>query len=102
MLSQYKIVVVWSVMCEFHRNLYFRMAQSEDVQYFQFDSEGNMYIYEGGAGCTGIPRKVAPGEELHLSNGVNITDTQVETFDSLNVVEPKLEIFTGNSSQADR
>ena len=42
------------------------MATPEDVQYFQFDSDGNMYIYEPGAGCSGIPRRVEPGEELHL------------------------------------
>ena len=42
------------------------MAAPEDVQYLQFDAEGNMYIYEAGAGCSGVPRRVAPGEELHL------------------------------------
>ena len=44
------------------------MAQAEDVQYFQFDQHGNMYIFEPGAGCTGVPKLVQPGEELHLSS----------------------------------
>ena len=59
----------------------FRMAQSEDVQYFQFDQQGNMFIYETGAGCTGVPRKVEPGEELHLSlwSEVNVTETSVKS-----------------------
>ena len=59
----------------------FRMAQCEDVQYFQFDQEGNMFIYEPGAGCTGVPRKVEPGEELHLNSWseVNVTETSVKS-----------------------
>ena len=27
----------------------------------QFDSEGNLYIYEPGAGCSGRPRKIPQG-----------------------------------------
>ena len=42
----------------------YSLAKFEDVQYFQFDSDGNMYVYEGGAGCTGHVRKVEPGDEL--------------------------------------
>ena len=63
------------VVVSFHLSC-FSMAKSEDVQYFQFDQEGNMYIFEGGAGCTGKARKVAPGEDLHLGswNEVNVTD----------------------------
>ena len=52
------------------------LAKPEDVQYFQFDSDGNMYVYEPGAGCTGVVRKVAPGEELHLYNGESDISTQ--------------------------
>ena len=57
------------------------MAQSEDIQYSQFDKEGNMFIFEPGAGCTGVPRKVEPGEELHLSSWseVNVTETSVKS-----------------------
>ena len=54
-------------------NVTYRLAQPEDVQYFQFDKEGNMYIFEPGAGCTGVPRMVQPGEELHLSSSSDVT-----------------------------
>ena len=39
-----------------------------------------MYIFEGGAGCTGLARKVEPGEELDWgnSNDVNVTETKLE------------------------
>ena len=58
----------------------FRLAQSEDIQYFQFDKDGNMYIFEGGAGCTGLSRKVEPGEELHWDrwNEVKVTEPKCE------------------------
>ena len=48
--------------------LYFRMAHPDSVQYFQFDSKGNMYIYAPGAGCTGDAKFVAPGDDLIFSN----------------------------------
>ena len=41
-----------------------RMADPESVQFFQFDSEGNMYMFEPGAGCTGASRCVEPGDEM--------------------------------------
>ena len=39
----------------------YRMAQSESVQYFQFDKQGNLDIYEPGAGCSDPCVKVGPG-----------------------------------------
>ena len=39
------------------------MAQSESVQYFQFNNEGNMYIFEPGAGFTGECKWVDVGFE---------------------------------------
>ena len=45
----------------------FRMSEPESVQYFQFDQEGNMYMYPAGAGITGIPKLVRPGDELTFS-----------------------------------
>ena len=40
-----------------------------------------MFIYEPGAGCTGILKKVEPGEELHLSSWgeVNVTQSTVNS-----------------------
>ena len=43
-----------------------RLACSEDVQFFQFDSSGNMYVFPLGSGCTGIPRLVLPGDDLNF------------------------------------
>ena len=37
------------------------MAEPESVQYFQFDKDGNMFVNEPGAGCSGQCVKVDPG-----------------------------------------
>ena len=34
---------------------------SEFVQFMQFDSEGNLFVFEPGCGCSGVPRKVSQG-----------------------------------------
>ena len=47
-----------------HLLFYFRLNQSEDVQYFQFDATGNMYVFQPGAGFSGIAKKIAPGEDF--------------------------------------
>ena len=43
--------------------MYFRLRASETVQFFQFDSDGNMFVFPAGSGCTGVPRLVQPGEQ---------------------------------------
>ena len=53
----------------------FRLKASEPVQYFQFDSDGNMYIFPPGSGCTGEPTLVKPGDELFYTKLFNY-DTQ--------------------------
>ena len=50
--------------------LYFRMARPDSVQYFQFDSKGNMYIYAPGAEYTGEAKFMAPGDDLIFSNNM--------------------------------
>ena len=40
------------------------MYKSEDVQYFQFDCSGNMYVFKPGAGMSGIAQKVEPGDNF--------------------------------------
>ena len=54
----------------------FRLKFSESVQYFSFDKEGNMFVYPPGAGCTGIPRKFYPGDELDLTNYHDVCEDQ--------------------------
>ena len=44
----------------------FRISKPESVQYFQFDSEGNMYMYPPGSGFSGKPKLVQPGDELFV------------------------------------
>ena len=44
--------------------IYCRMCESETVQYFEFDQDGNMFIYPSGAGCTDESRLVQPGGEM--------------------------------------
>ena len=37
----------------------------ESVQYFQFDKEGNMYVFEPGSGFSGCCLRVEPGFKLN-------------------------------------
>ena len=48
----------------------FRMSKSESVQYFQFDGQGNMFVYPAGSGFSGIPKLVRPGDELFVNEKV--------------------------------
>ena len=42
----------------------FKLNATESVQYFQFDSDGNMYVYPPGGGFSGVPKLVISGDEL--------------------------------------
>ena len=56
----------------------FRLHASESVQFFQFDSDGNMYIFEPGAGCTGEAKLVRPGDEMIFNSQDKICeDSQI-------------------------
>ena len=56
------------------------------MQFFQFDSEGNMFMFAPGAGCTGVPRLVQPGEELIFS-GESVESDWNNGISSDNVTE---------------
>ena len=45
-----------------------RLACPKTMQFFQFDSKGNMYVYAPGAGCSGDAKLVTPGKEFLFSN----------------------------------
>ena len=45
--------------------LYNRLACLESVQYFQFDSDRNLFVYEPGAGFSGNCVRVEPGFDLN-------------------------------------
>ena len=57
-----------------------RLAASESVQYFQFDSAGNMYVYEPGSGFSGPSVMVNPGFEM--SEVSNLCDELVNVTQS--------------------
>ena len=43
----------------------FRLRASEDIQYFQFDQDGNMFIFQPCSGFSGPAIKVEPGFEMN-------------------------------------
>ena len=47
------------------------MAESESVQFFQFDQDGNMFIFAPGAGCTGDAKLVKPGDDMIFNSSVS-------------------------------
>ena len=71
-----------------------RLACSEDVQFFQFDSSGNMYIFPPGSGCTGVPTLVQPGDEMIFGKkselSEDLTDLVTPSFETESVSEEKL------------
>ena len=52
------------------------MYERESVQFFQFDYEGNMFVFEPGAGCSGPSTLVKPGDELIF----NKENSQMQVF----------------------
>ena len=44
--------------------LFFRLVASELVQYFQFDQNGNMFVFRLGSGFSGPSVKVEPGFDM--------------------------------------
>ena len=54
----------------------FRLKATKPVQYFQFDKDGNIYIYAPGAGFSGNCTLVRPGNELHTAESSTF-ETQV-------------------------
>ena len=54
----------------------FRLATSEDVQYFKFDEVGNMYVYAAGSGFSGPCVEVKPGFDIQEITNVTQKLTQ--------------------------
>ena len=74
----------------------FRLTKPESVQYFQFDSEGNMYMFAPGAGFSGISKKVAPGDELFKEE--ESVKTELFTQSELTHVSTSREVIGTPSS----
>ena len=52
----------------------FKVKATESVQYFQFDKDGNMFVFAPGAGCSGEAALVQPGDELFGYDNITIKD----------------------------
>ena len=66
------------------------MHASETVQYFQFDSDGNMFMFPAGSGINGVPKMVKPGDEMIFNNNVDdldISNMQESGFCSMESVK---------------
>ena len=70
----------------------FRLKATEPVQYFQFDQDGNMYMYAPGAGFSGNCTLVRPAVELFTGES-SIFETEVSTQS----VVPQLSFSDGCS-----
>ena len=55
-----------------------RLNTVNSIQYFQFDEEGNMFMFPPGSGCSGVPKMVRPGDELF--------DVKIESLEECNHV----------------
>ena len=49
------------------------------MQFFQFDKEGNMFIFAPGAGCTGPTKLVKPGDKLIFNSSYNPSNWTTES-----------------------
>ena len=76
----------------------FSLIASESVQYFQFDSSGNMFIFQPGSGFSGPAVKVEPGFEMEIYSQDSVfcnSAVTCDTFDTSENVVPS----TGISSE---
>ena len=77
-------------------SLCLRFTANESVQFFQFDCEGNMYMFPPGAGCTGVPKLVQPGDEMIFSG-----ESFQSEISSTNVMEDsQLQVHVGHDGGA--
>ena len=70
------------------------MAKPESTQFFQFDHEGNMYVFAPGAGCTGDAKLVTPGDEMIFTT---TTQWQEREAPVLSQVAVKEEVNVGST-----
>ena len=90
--------------------LFLSLAKPEDVQYFKFDELGNMYVYEPGAGCSGLAEKVSPGEDFvhpwgkgsHMNESEISCSGFVSTMSSEVKCEAHLSHYVASGSKRDR
>ena len=78
------------------------MAESEDVQYFQFDSQGNMFVFKPGSGFSGPSVKVEPGFEMCEVTQLTQSLSQSVEVSQLSAEISSLEINTLSSTPVKR
>ena len=67
--------------------------QVESVQFMQFESEGNLYVYPPGPGCSGIPCKIPQGfsqEDLdddNLDVSQHCTEVDGKDYGGINMLK---------------
>ena len=76
----------------------FSLRASEDVQYFQFDNEGNMFVFGPGSGFTGPSVKVAIGFELADTTQYSVFSGETLKPLSVSEVSVKQDIISVDSS----
>ena len=64
--------------------------ESESTQFFQFDKEGNMFVFAPGVGCTGPTRFVCPGAELIFNSSYNASEWATECKSSVDADQIKI------------
>ena len=80
------------------------MVASEDVQYFQFVSEGNMFVFKPGSGFSGPSIKVEPGFEMsevtQLTEPLSVCNvTETLSLESMEISQ--VSELSGNLSSMD-
>ena len=58
------------------------MVSSESVQYFQFDNDGNMFVFEPGAGFSGQCKHVESGFEWEANSSQTIWSQEKGLLDA--------------------
>ena len=94
-------------LCYFTVLFNFRLHASEDVQYFQFDKFGNMYVYKPGSGFLGPSLKVEPGfmmQEVvdmmqNLSLISDVTETQSEVKTECVEISQESSVISSNNNE---
>ena len=87
------VTILWSL-CVHVIHFVFSLRASEDVQYFQFDNEGNMFVFGPGSGFTGPCVKVAPGFELADTTQYSVFSGETSKPLSMSEVSMKQDIIS--------
>ena len=66
-------------------NFCYRLAQSESVQYFKFDKDGELFVYEPGVGCLGPYYKVPQGFEINDITQKSLSGSKVDELQHMDV-----------------